>query len=57
MNYFEVAGQCTAHISGKLIDIGFKNIASIKRTKEQVNLYCKNGDIYTVKVEKFKSKK
>lgn len=57
MNYFEVAGQCTAHISGKLKDIGFKNIASIKRTKEQVNLYCKNGDIYTVKVEKFKSKK
>lgn len=52
MRYFNVVGQCVAVIASQLSEIGFKNIASLQRNKDNVMLHDKNGDIYIVKVIK-----
>jgi hypothetical protein len=50
MNFYKVVGQCSAFCSGKLKEIGFKNISKIERGEDVFKIHLKDiSDIIEIR--------
>jgi len=52
MRPMTITGQCVRWLSGKLKEIGFKNIKAFQLQKEGVYMHMYNHDVYLLSIHK-----